>query len=112
MHEFSKTQDLLDLALKQCNLKRIVRVHLLIGSFSGEREESIRFYWRDLAKGTFGEGAELEFDHVLVEMKCFDCSGAACLDETEERALCKYCFGEHLQPLREDDIRLESIEIE
>lgn len=84
----------------------------MIGSFSEDREESIRFFWRDLAKGSPGEGAELRFDHVPVEMKCLDCSGAACLDETEKRSLCSFCFGEHLKLLGEDDVRLESIEFE
>ena len=112
MHEFSRTQNLLDLALQKSNSKRIVRVNLLIGSFSEEREDSIRFYWKDLAKGSPGEGAKLQFGHVPVEMKCLDCSGAFCLDELEEKSMCEYCFGSHLQLLKEDDVRLESIEVE
>jgi hydrogenase nickel incorporation protein HypA/HybF len=112
MHEFSRTQNLLDLALERSNSKRIVRVNLLIGSFSEEREESIRFYWRDLAKGSPGEGAELKFNHVPVEMKCLDCSGAFDPEGTGERSMCVYCFGEHLKLLSEDDVRLESIEVE
>jgi hydrogenase nickel incorporation protein HypA/HybF len=112
MHEFSRTQELLDLALKESNSKRIVRVNLLIGSFSEEREDSIRFYWRDLAKGSPGEGAEIKFDHVPVQMKCLDCSGAFCLDETEDKSLCEYCFGDHLQLLNEEDVRIKSVEVE
>ncbi len=75
MHEFSRTQNLLDLALIKSNLKRIKRVTLMIGPFSDEREDTIRFYWRDLAKGSPGEGAELQFTHAPIEMRCFDCSG-------------------------------------
>ena len=111
MHEFSRTQNLLDLALQKSNSKRIVRVNLLIGSFSDEREDSIRFYWKDLAKGSPGEGAELQFHHLPVEMRCLDCSGAFYLDETQEKSMCEYCFGEHLKLLNEDDVRLESIEV-
>jgi len=111
MHEFSRTQNLLDLALKKSNSKRIKRVNLLIGPFSDEREDTIRFYWRDLAKGSPGEGAELRFDHAPVEMKCFDCSWTFSLDE-EADSLCKFCFGKHLQILDEEDVRLESIELE
>ena len=44
MHEFRITQNLLDVALKKAETKRIVNVTLLIGSFSEEREESIQFY--------------------------------------------------------------------
>ena len=39
MHEFRITQNLLDVALKKAETKRIVNVNLLIGSFSEEREE-------------------------------------------------------------------------
>lgn len=112
MHEFSRTQNLLDLALEKSNSKRIVRVNLLIGSFSEEREESIRFYWKDLAKGSLGEGAEIKFDRRPVEMKCLDCSGAFDPEETGERSMCEYCFGEHLKLPNDDDVRLESIEFE
>jgi hydrogenase nickel incorporation protein HypA/HybF len=111
MHEFSRTQSLLDLALKQSNSRRIKRVSLLIGPFSDEREDTIRFYWKDLAKGSLGEGAEVRFEHASVEMKCFDCSGTFSLDD-EEGSLCKFCFGNHLQLPDEEDIKLESIELE
>ncbi len=110
MHEFSRTQNLLDLALKKSDSKRIKRVNLLIGPFSDEREDTIRFYWKDLAKGSPGEGAEIIFEHAPVEMKCFDCSGNFSMDE-EEGSLCRFCFGKHLQLLEEEDVRLESIEL-
>jgi hydrogenase nickel incorporation protein HypA/HybF len=112
MHEFGLTQNLLDRALKKANSKKIVRVNLLIGPFSEEREDTIQFYWKDLAKGSFGEGAELHFDHVKAEMRCFDCSGISYLDENGGSTLCKYCFSEHLQVLSEEDVLVESIEVE
>jgi hydrogenase nickel incorporation protein HypA/HybF len=112
MHEFTLTQTLLERALEAAQSKRIVRVNLLIGSFSEEREESIRFYWRDLARGSNGEDAKLHFDRVKAEMKCLDCSGIFYLDGDEEISMCKYCDGEHLELLAEEDVRLESIEVE
>ena len=112
MHEFDRTQNLLDLALRKSNSKRIIRVNLLIGPFSDEREDSIRFYWRDLAKGTLGEGAKLQFKHLPVEIKCFDCSGSSFLVDEQKGNLCRFCFGEHPQLFSEDDVRLESIEVE
>ena len=65
MRELKLTQRLLDLALEKASSKQIVRVNLLIGPFSEEREESIQFYWKDLAKGSLGEGAELHFEQSL-----------------------------------------------
>lgn len=110
MHEFSLTQNLLELALNHADSKRIVRVNLLIGPFSDEREESIQFYWKDLAKDSLGEGAELHFERVKAEMKCLDCSGTFYLEE--EASMCTYCDSERLQLLSGDDVRLESIEVE
>jgi Zn finger protein HypA/HybF involved in hydrogenase expression len=112
MREFTTTQNLLNRALEIAKERQIVRINLLIGPLSVEREESIRFYWKDLAKGSFGEGAELHFDHVNVEMRCFDCTGTFYLDEKEEGSLCKYCYSEHFDFLSGEDVRLESVEVE
>jgi hydrogenase nickel insertion protein HypA len=110
MRDFKLTQTLLALALKHVDSKQIRRVNLLIGPFCEEREKSIQFYWRDLAKGSFGEGADLHFQHVPVETKCFDCTGAFHLDE--ETSLCTFCKNEGLQLLSGEDVRLESVEVE
>jgi hydrogenase nickel incorporation protein HypA/HybF len=110
MHDFKLTQNLLDLALKRANSKQIRRVNLLIGPFSDDREESIRFYWKDLAKGSPGEGAKLHFEHTPVEMKCLDCTGTFFLDE--ETSMCKFCDSEKVHLLSGEDVRLESIEVE
>ena len=109
MHEFSLTQKLLDLAIQNANSKRIVRVNLLIGPFSEEREESIQFYWKDLAKGSLGEGAELHFEQLPVEVKCMDCTGAFYLED--ETSICEFCYGERSLLLEGEDVRLESIEV-
>lgn len=110
MREFSLTQSLLDTALKSANSRRIVKVNLLIGPFSDEREESIRLYWRDLAKGTLGEGARLHFEHVKTETKCLACGGTFNPDDTE--SLCKYCQNDRLQLVGDEEVRLESIDVE
>jgi hydrogenase nickel incorporation protein HypA/HybF len=110
MHEFSLTQNLLDTVLKKANSRRIKHVNLLIGPFSDEREESIRFYWRDLSKGTPGEGARLHFQHITAEMKCLGCGGALSLEDDE--SLCKYCQNDCLQLLNGEEVKLESIDVE
>lgn len=110
MHEFSVTQHILQMALKNANSKRIVKVNLLIGSFSEDREESIQFYWRDLAKGTPGEGAQLHFQHVLVDMKCIECGGTFSLEDAG--SICMYCQSIPSQLLGKDEVKLESIDVE
>lgn len=109
MHEFSLTQNLLDTALKNAHSKRIVNVNLLIGPFSNDREESIQLYWRDLAKGTPGEGAQLHFQHVTVDMKCIECGGTFSFED--DKSICMYCQSNPTQLLGEDEVKLESIDV-
>ena len=110
MREFALTQKLLDRALEAAHSKQIKRVHLLIGSFSEEREDSIQFYWRDLAKGTLGEGATLHFRHAATDMKCAACGGA--LDLESGQSICEYCQNGGLPSAGDDEVRLESIDLE
>jgi Zn finger protein HypA/HybF involved in hydrogenase expression len=110
MRDFKLTQNLLALALKHADAKQIRRVNLLIGPFCEEREKAIHYFWRDLAKGSFGEGADLHFQHAPAETKCFDCTGTFHLDE--ETSLCKFCKREGLQSLNGEGVRLVSVEVE
>jgi hydrogenase nickel incorporation protein HypA/HybF len=110
MHELALTQNLLDIALENAQSKRILNVNLLIGPFSDEREETIRFYWRDLAKGTLGEGARLHFDHMEPDMKCIQCGGTLSLEDDE--SICVYCQDNYVELSNVDEVRLESIDVE
>jgi hydrogenase nickel incorporation protein HypA/HybF len=109
MHEFRITQNLLDVALQKAKARRIVNVNLLIGPFSEDREESIQFYWKDLARGTPGENAKLHFQHVQADMKCFGCSGTLGFDD--KGSICVYCQNNTSQLSSGEDVKLESIEV-
>lgn len=85
-------------------------MNLLIGQFSDEREESIQFYWDDLAKGTLAQDAELHFQHMVAEMKCRECG--TIFHPEAETSMCPHCFGHRLKLLSGDDVRLDSIDVE
>lgn len=110
MHELSLTQNLLDVALKYAESKKILSVNLVIGQFSDEREESIQFYWDELAKDTLAQGACLHFERVDAEMKCFECGMVFHPDD--ETSLCPSCQSHRLQLISGDDVRLNSIDVE
>ncbi|MDP1548002.1 MAG: hydrogenase maturation nickel metallochaperone HypA [Anaerolineales bacterium] len=110
MHELSLTQNLLEIALQNAGDKRIVRVNLLMGELSDEREESIQFYWDDIAKGTLAEKAVLHFQRVQAEMKCLDCETV--FHPTEIVAACPSCRSHRLTLVSGDDVKLESIDVE
>lgn len=110
MHEYSLTQNLLDITLKNAGARRVVNVNLLIGVFSDECEETIRFYWDDLAKGTSAEMAQLCFQRVDAEMKCLVCETV--FHPGDEAAYCPNCQSHRLKLLRGDGVKLESIDVE
>jgi hydrogenase nickel incorporation protein HypA/HybF len=110
MHELSLTENLLDVTLENAGTRKIIHVNLLIGEFSHEREESIRFYWDDLAKGTSAENAQLLFKHVDAEMKCLACETV--FHPEDEVAFCPNCQSHRLTLLSGDDVKLESIDVE
>jgi hydrogenase nickel insertion protein HypA len=112
MHEFTLAQDLLDLVLEQAGSRPIVQVNVLIGPFSEEREESIHFFWKDLAKGSPGDGATLHFDSIPPSMMCLDCSGAFLYDNEENGCLCEFCQNHNVDLLNGQEIQLKSIEFE
>lgn len=110
MHEFSLTKNILDLALQHAGEKRILRVNIQVGQFSDEREESIRFYWNDLAKDTLARDADLHFQQVSAELKCLECS--TIFHPEDETSRCPHCFSHRLKLLSGDDVRLDSIDVE
>lgn len=110
MHELSLTQNILNIALKNAGAKKLLQVNLLIGQLSDEREESIQFYWDDLAKGTLAQGAKLHFQYVDAEMKCLECDTV--FHPKEEIIICPACQSHRLKLISGDDVKIESIDVE
>ncbi len=60
MHEFAITQSMLELVLeqaKEAGTKKVEKINLIIGEMSGYVEESVRFYFDFLSKGTIAAWA-------------------------------------------------------
>jgi hydrogenase nickel incorporation protein HypA/HybF len=110
MHELSLAKNIFDIALKHAEAKKILQVNLLIGQLSDEREESIQFYWDDLAKGTRAQGANLHFQYVDAEMKCLECGTV--FHPKEEIIVCPSCQSQRLKLISGDDVKIDSIDVE
>lgn len=110
MHELALTRNILDLALKHAGRRPIKYVNLLIGEFSDERAEAIRFYWEELSKGTCAQIAELHFECVAAQMKCLDCE--AVFHPPDEAAACPNCQSQRLLLIGGDRVQIESIDVE
>jgi hydrogenase nickel incorporation protein HypA/HybF len=113
MHELILTQNILDVALKQtaqAGAERVVRINLSVGPMCDESEDSIRFHWGELARGTAAEKAELHFETDPGQMKCLACGQV--FSPTEDAFTCPACSSDRLQILTGDEIRVESIDVD
>ena len=110
MHELNLTQTLFDTTMRYAEKRQVKQVNLLIGEFSDEREDSIRFYWDELTKGTSAQGSQLQFQRVDAEMQCLACE--LVFHPTDELEACPTCGSRHLKLLSGDDVRLASIDVE
>jgi hydrogenase nickel incorporation protein HypA/HybF len=76
LHELSITREILDIILDTAgrnNARSVESVNIELGQLSTFDEESIRFYFEFLSKGTFAEGAKLVFKRIPAVAKCKKC---------------------------------------
>jgi hydrogenase nickel incorporation protein HypA/HybF len=112
MHELSVTESILQIALKHAragNAKYITDIFLVIGDLSSIVDDSVQFYWDDIAAGTMAKGAKLHFRRIPAEMECLDC----CLKYQPEpgELVCPHCSGVNVKIIRGDEFFMEAIEV-
>jgi hydrogenase nickel incorporation protein HypA/HybF len=110
MHELNLTRTLFETTMRYAEKRQVKQVNLLIGEFSDEREDAIRFHWDELAKDSLAQGAQLNFQRVDAEMQCLACETV--FHPKEEFVLCPACGSQRLKLLSGDDVRLASIDVE
>jgi hydrogenase nickel incorporation protein HypA/HybF len=77
MHEYFVTQQLVKIAedeLKNIHFKKVTRIKVVVGELSGIIDESLKFYFDILTKGTILEGAQLEIIPKKALLYCQKCS--------------------------------------
>lgn len=96
MHESAIAQGILDtiLAALPPGEKRITRINVVTGVFSGVERECLAMYMTELSKGTPAQGAELNVDRRPARLICRECSHAEDYDNTGDLAInCTRCGG-------------------
>jgi hydrogenase nickel incorporation protein HypA/HybF len=76
MHEYPITKQIIKIAEKHCalaNAKRVTKVRLVVGDYSGFIGESIDMYFDIISKGTLCDGASVEIERVKPKLKCLAC---------------------------------------
>ncbi|HOJ84859.1 MAG TPA: hydrogenase maturation nickel metallochaperone HypA [Bacillota bacterium] len=110
MHEVSIAENILSIAesaVQKNNLKRVVRVVLEIGQFSGVEPELLRFAFKVIKKGTVLEQAEIEIEVPPLLLYCNEC-------ETEylgeiDQLRCPGCLKERFKVIRGREMMVRSI---
>jgi len=113
MHELAITQAMLDIVLEQAkkaNAKKVGAINLVIGELSGFVEESVRFYFDFLAKGTIAEEAVLNFKPVSPRARCRGCGNLFELKEFDWA--CPRCGGGDVEITAGKELSIESIDVE
>ncbi|NLI93080.1 MAG: hydrogenase maturation nickel metallochaperone HypA [Peptococcaceae bacterium] len=76
MHEYPITEQIVKIAsekAKENNARRVTRITLVVGEYSGFIGESIQMYFDIISKGTLCEGAVLEMENVKAKWRCPSC---------------------------------------
>lgn len=76
MHEHHIVESIVKQAIekaKESHALKVSGVVLVMGELSGFKEQSVRFYFENLSKGTLLEGAELVVKSLPAKLKCQKC---------------------------------------
>jgi hydrogenase nickel incorporation protein HypA/HybF len=113
MHEQSIVESLLTLALNnaaKANARKIVRINLVVGDYTGVVEESVDFYFRFLSKDTIAAGAKIFYTRVPAQLRCRDCDLLFPLQKRER--CCPKCQGMRVEIVGGRELYIENMEVE
>jgi hydrogenase nickel incorporation protein HypA/HybF len=113
MHEQSIVESLLALALEKAekaNAKRIVRIYLVVGEFSGVVEEAVDFYFGFLTKNTIAADASLFYNRVPAQVRCRNCDRIFTPKKLNFR--CPDCNEQQVEIIAGRELYIDSMEVE
>ena len=113
MHEQSIVESILGLALenaKKANARKIIRINLIVGDYTGVVEDAVNFYFGFLSKNTIAAGARLAYTHVAGQMRCRDCDILFPLQKRDYR--CPKCDGQRVEIVGGRELYIQDMEVE
>lgn len=111
MHEYSVTKELVDLCIheaEQHDLKRVERIRLVVGKFTGFSPDAIRFYFEYLCPGTCCAHATLLFQEKPIQIQCKACSHTTTIEQPV--MVCPECGSTDIEIIQGREFYVESIE--
>lgn len=113
MHEYPITEQIIKIAEKHCQdagAKRVKKVTLVIGDYSGYVGDSVHMYFDLIGEGTACEGADIEIQHVKPKLKCTACS--TLFEKPSLSFACPKCGADGGPTEIGKEFYIESIEVE
>ena len=113
MHEIGIVDDIIDAInaklKKSAGNSKVIKVNIAIGELEHVSDDHFEFHFREHAKGTLLEDAELNFKKVRPVFRCKSCGSE--FSGQEGMAGCPACKSRINDIIQGRGIRLDSIEI-
>ncbi len=113
MHELSIVANLFEILNEEARrrkAKKITKVKLLVGTFSGVVPEFLKTAFDIYKKETIASGAHLEIEKVPLKVMCLKCNHIS--TKNDFIFVCKECGSKELKTLEGTELLLEKLEIE
>ena len=113
VHELAVTENILALAERygrEAGARRVTDIHLVLGQLSTIVDDSVRFYWGFVSRGSLAEGARLHFRRVPARLHCHDCGSEYGLDG--DVLACPGCGGARVEVVAGEEFHMEAIDVD
>lgn len=110
MHELSIARDIVEVATRHAEGRRVVRVEVKVGHLRQVAPDSLRFAFGLVARGTALDGAELAIEHVPAAGRCRECGAESVMEDFP--LCCARCGGLHVEVLAGEELLVDAIELE
>lgn len=113
MHEMSIAEGVIQVLEEQAVAQafhRVNRVRLEIGPLAAVEQESLRFCFDAVTRGTLAEGARLEIIDLPGEAWCLQCAARVTIRQRYDS--CIHCGSYQLQVTCGDELRIKDLEVE
>lgn len=109
MHELGITRNIVSIVEEAAKGRRVKRVTLDIGQFSGVVPDAILFCFDIVARGTLLDGARLDIQKIAGRARCQSCSEA--FETTSLYQACA-CGSRAVDRLAGEELKIREMEIE
>ena len=116
MHEASAIESVVKIVAEEATKRgapgaprSVLAVHLVVGEVTGHMEDSLKFYFASLGKGTPAEGATLDVRYIKPQLKCSSCQKL--FERRRFTFECPHCGGQGVMTKIGSEFYIDSIEL-